>query len=177
MAITGADGPALVGQDFTYTLTVTNTGPASVTDAVLDTWLPEQLSLRAVTPTRTEDVCEQDAYQGISCKLGNLAAGQTASVVVDVTRVGARELWLGGSVWSSNYDPDYESNYVDQQMGPDTSTPADVAVKMTGPKDPAVGSNFDYVIDVTNNGPEEATSVKLNASIPEGTEFVSVSSP
>lgn len=177
LAITGADSLALVGADLSYTLTVTNAGPASVSDAVLDTWLPEQLALRSVTPSRAGDVCEQDAYQGISCKLGNLAAGETAEVVVDATRVGARELWLGGSVWSSNYDPDFESNYVERQMGPDPSTPADLAVTMSGPKDPAVGSNFDYVIEVTNNGPREATSVKLNASVPEGTEFVSVSSP
>lgn len=177
LTMTGAESLALVGQDLSYTLTVTNAGPASVSDAVLDTWLPEQLALRSVTPSRAEDVCDQDAYQGISCKLGNLAAGETVEFVVDATRVGARELWLGGSVWSTNYDPDFESNYVERNMGPDTSNPADVAVTMTGAKDPAVGSNFDYVIEVTNNGPEEATSVKVNASVPEGTEFVSVSSP
>lgn len=177
LGFAGPEGLALVGEDFTYTLTVTNAGPAAASDVVLDTWLPEQLALRSVTPTRTGDVCEQMAYQGISCRLGNLAPGETASIVIDVTRVGAREFWLGASVWSSNYDPDYESNYFDHQMGPDRSTPADLGVSMTGPKDPAVGSNFDYVIEVTNSGPEEATSVTMNSSIPEGTEFVSVSSP
>jgi len=177
MNLTGPEGLPLVGDEFTYTLTVTNAGPAAAHDVMIDTWLPEQLALRAVTPTRDGDVCEQGNYQGITCTLGSLASGETSTVAIDVTRVGARRFWMGGSTWSSNYDPDWESNYAELEAGPDKSVIADLAVSMSGTQDPPVGSTFDHVVEVTNNGPDEAKSVSLNVSLPEGTEFISALSP
>lgn len=177
MTLTRPEGLPLVGEDFSYTLTVTNSGPAPATDVVADTWIPEQLALRAVTPSRDGDVCTQGEYQGVSCTFGNLAVGETATVVVDVTRVAAREFWMGGSVWSTNSDSVYENNYVEEQVDADRSVPADISVSAKGPKDPAVGSNFDYTMVVTNNGPSPATAVSLKASLPENTDFVSATSP
>jgi uncharacterized repeat protein (TIGR01451 family) len=177
MTLTRPEGLPLVGQDFSYTMTFTNNGPAPATDVVADTWVPEQLALRAVTPSRDGDVCTQGEYQGISCTFGNLAVGETTTVVVDVTRVAAREFWMGGSVWSTNSDSVYENNYVEEQVGADTSVPADISVSADGPKDPAVGSNFDYTLVVTNNGPSPATAVSLKTSLPENTDFVSATSP
>ena len=177
MTVERPAGLPLVGDDFSYTMTVTNHGPASVGDVVADSWLPDSLSLRAITPTRDGDVCEQTEYQGISCTFGKLAVGESTTVVLDVTRVRARQFWMGGSVWSSNYDPNYENNYVEDQVGPDKSVMADLSVVMDAPKDPAVGSTFDYTVDVTNNGPDQATGVSLTASVPEDAGFVSVTSP
>jgi uncharacterized repeat protein (TIGR01451 family) len=177
MTITGPDATPLVGDDATYTLTVTNTGPAPAGDVVADTWLPQELALRGITPSRGTDVCTQDQYQGISCTFGNLAVGETATVAIDVTRVRAREYWMGGSIWSTNYDPNYDNNYAEQEVGADKSVLADIGVKLNGPKDPPVGENFDYTATVTNHGPDAATLVSLVASVPDGTEFVSATSP
>lgn len=177
MDLTGPGGLPLVGDEFTYTLAVTNAGPAAAHDVTVDAWLPEQLALRSVSPTRDGDVCEQGDHEGIMCTFGSLAAGETSAVAIDVTRVGARRFWMGGSTWSSNYDPDWESNYAELETGPDKSVIADLAVSMSGPQDPPVGSTFDHVVDVTNNGPDEAKSVSLNVSLPEGTEFISAYSP
>lgn len=177
MTLTRPEGGLLVGDDTTYALEVTNLGPAPATDVIADTWLPQELALRGLTPARSEDVCEQNEYQGITCTFGNLAVGETTSVAVDVTRVRAREFWMGGSVWSSNYDPVYDNNYVESNTEADKSVPADVSVNIEGPDDPAVGSNFDYTVTVTNHGPDEATAVSLATSVPDGTEFVSATSP
>lgn len=177
MTLTHPEQTLLVGDDTTYTLEVTNIGPAPATDVIADTWLPQELALRGITPTRSEDVCEQNEYQGITCTFGNLAVGETTTVAIDVTRVRARVFWMGGSVWSSNYDPVYDNNYVEANTEADKSVPADVSVNIEGPEDPAVGSDFDYTVTVTNHGPEEATAVSLTSSVPDGTDFVSVTSP
>jgi uncharacterized repeat protein (TIGR01451 family) len=177
MTLNGPDQSLLVGDDATYTLSVTNLGPAPATDVLADTWLPQELALRAITPARADDVCEQNEYQGITCTFGTLAVGETTEVTIEVTRVRAREFWLGGSVWSTNYDPNYDNNYVESQVAADESVPADVGVKIEGPADPAVGSDFEYAVTVTNHGPNPATAVALSSSVPDGTEFVSVTSP
>lgn len=177
MGLAGPEAMPLVGDEFTYTLSVTNAGPAAATDVMAETWLPEQLALRSLTPTREGDTCTQSAYQGITCTFGSLASGETTTVALDVTRVAARQFWLGGSLWSTNYDPNYDNNYVELEVGADKTVQADLSVDMNGPKDPAVGSSFDYTVKVTNEGPDEATSVAVNTSLPEGTEFVSATSP
>jgi uncharacterized repeat protein (TIGR01451 family) len=166
----------LVGDEFTYTMAVTNIGPAPATDAVLNTWLPEQLALRSLTGGRANDDCEQDTYGSINCTLGTLASGETATWEVAVTRVRAREFWMSVSAWSTNYDPNWENGYVEEEVAADTANPADVSVTLDGPTDPAVGSNFDYAIAVTNNGPNAATMVNLVSAVPDGTDYVTATS-
>ena len=173
------EGPSttpLVGDEFVYSISVTNGGPAPAPDAVLNTWLPEQLALRSITGGRANDKCEQDQYGGINCTLAPLASGETATFELAVTRVRAREFWMSASAWSSNYDPTFENSYVEDEVAADTRNPADVGVTLNGPTDPAVGSNFDYSIAVTNNGPNPATMVNLVSAVPEGTDYVSVTS-
>ena len=167
---------ALVGEDFDYTLTVTNHGPVAAPNVTVETWLPQELALRSITPADGAEPCTQDEYQGISCKIASMAPGETATYTIAVTRVRAREYWMGGSAWSENYDPDYENSYVEDNMAADKSTPADVGVTMTSPKDPAVGSNFDYQVVTTNHGPNPASDVFLAVGVPEGAEYVSASS-
>ena len=176
VTMTGPSTTPLVGDEFVYSFSVTNAGPAPAPDAVLNTWLPEQLALRSITGDRANDKCEQDQYGGINCTLAPLASGETATFELAVTRVRAREFWMSASAWSTNYDPNFENGYVEDEVAADTRNPADVAVTLNGPTDPAIGSNFDYAIAVTNNGPNPATMVNLVSAVPEGTDYVSVTS-
>lgn len=167
---------ALVGEDFDYTLTVTNLGPVAAPNVSVEAWLPQELMLRSIVPADGGEACEQNEYQSIVCKVTSLAPGGSASFTLAVTRVRARAYWMGASAWSDNYDPDFENSYVEDQMRADKSTPADVGVTMRSPKDPPVGSDYDYQIDVTNHGPNPAGDVSLTVGIPEGTDFVSAGS-
>ena len=47
---------------------------------------------------------------------------------------------------------------------------------MTAPEKPDVGSDFDFTITATNNGPSDANNVVLSDYVPYGTEFRSVTS-
>lgn len=167
---------ARVGDEFEYTLSVTNAGPAPAPDVFLSTYIPGELAIRSVTPSTGITSCEQDEYAGVNCQIASLAVGQTESVTVAVTRVRAREFWFGGSAYSPNSDPDYEDSYVEQAVAADTSTPADLSVRMNAPVDPAVGSNYDYTSTVTNNGPMAATSSTFQQSLPQGVTYVGATS-
>jgi uncharacterized repeat protein (TIGR01451 family) len=54
---------------------------------------------------------------------------------------------------------------------------ADLAITKTGPALAAPGSNITYNLTVTNNGPQDATSVVVTDSLPPGATLVSCSSP
>jgi uncharacterized repeat protein (TIGR01451 family) len=102
--------------------------------------------------------------------------GETETAIMALTRTKARETWISGWLDSPNYDPDYENDYVELMIEPDTANPADVAVKVEGPIDPEVGSDFTTTATVTNKGPNTAGSVQLHHSISEWMSFVSVTS-
>ena len=52
---------------------------------------------------------------------------------------------------------------------------ADLAIAKSGPASANVGQNVTYTITVTNNGPDQATGVTVNDSIPPGETLVSAS--
>lgn len=174
--LTQTGSTARVGDEFEYTVSVTNTGPAPAPDVSLGTWIPAELAIRSVAPSAGITSCEQDQYAGVNCQITSLAVGQTESVTIAVTRVRAREFWFGGSAYSPNFDPDYEDSYVEQVVPADTSTPADLGVTLDAPLDPAVGSNYDYTATVKNNGPMAASGSTFAQSLPQGVTWVGTTS-
>ncbi|MEA2446485.1 MAG: hypothetical protein QOK47_122, partial [Actinomycetota bacterium] len=111
--------------------------------------------------------------QGFNCAVGALAPGDSVDVVASLTRVKSREQWITASTWSSNVDPDYEDNYGEVQLAPDTSHPADVAVDISGPDDADIDEEVQFDIDVTNEGPMDARSVIVTDTLPYGLDYVS----
>ena len=67
---------ALAGATVRYTLTVTNQGPVTATGASLLDALPPGVDFVAATPS--QGLCEG----GVTCQLGDLAAGASATVIV-----------------------------------------------------------------------------------------------
>ena len=165
------DGPTnslLVGDSADLELRVENHGPEDATDVSVYGYLSD--ALRA---SDLDSACTQDGYGGFSCSVGSLDEGDEETFSVTVERVRAREAWTGYSVSSSNYDPNYDNNYRELYLEPDTSHPADLAVSMSGPKDPDLGDSFTYEIEVTNLGPERADAVELRDSLPFGVDVLS----
>lgn len=195
----GPETTPLVGDDFSYVIEVTNKGPSQAGDVYLSDFLPEGVAFVSATPA---DKCSYNDSQpsggkeaqsaappsaegaayypiyanGVFCNLGALATGETATVTITVTRTHAREIWNSAWVSSSNYDPNYDNNYSDVQTGPDKSKPADIGLTMTAPGKPDVGSDFDFVLTVTNGGPSQADGVVVTDYVPYGVDFKSVTS-
>ena len=178
-----------VGADFTYTLKVTNNGPSTATAVTLTNPTGYGLSFVSVAPSRAVDRCalndysepgtaapEYGGYSEVVCRLGAIEPGQSVPVEVTVNRASAYEIWNSASVQTTNYDENYENDYAYAVIAADPSVTSDLTVKMSGPEGaPLVGSQFDLVIDVTNNGPAASGDTWLSNYLPPGLEFVSAS--
>jgi uncharacterized repeat protein (TIGR01451 family) len=57
------------------------------------------------------------------------------------------------------------------------SASASIQVSVTQPQPVAAGANFDYVINVSNEGPDDALNMTLTLPLPSGVSFQSVATP
>lgn len=171
MTMTGPEGTPLVGAPVEYRMTMTNAGPAPAPDVKLGTYIPQELTLDALTAEGM--TCSEDEWGGVTCDAGTLEVDETVALTVSATRAYARDIWMSGWAETTNYDPNYENNYAELHSHPDTSEPADVSVDVTGPVEPAVGATFEQTFAIANAGPSVAHGVTLVASVPEGATYVS----
>ncbi|MGI9107393.1 MAG: carboxypeptidase regulatory-like domain-containing protein [Pyrinomonadaceae bacterium] len=87
LTMTDSPDPLLVNNNLTYTLSVTNNGPALATEVTLTDTLPAGVAFVSATPT--QGACSQ-SNGTVVCNLGNLnnAAGATVALVVTAQTAG-----------------------------------------------------------------------------------------
>lgn len=110
----------------------------------------------------------------VSCSLGTVSAGETTVITLQLRRIAARATYTSAWVGSVLNDSDYGNNYAELALEADTSNPSDVGVTIDSANNPAVGANFDYTLNVTNNGPSTTSSTTLFNPMGYGLSFVSV---
>ncbi|MDW8031028.1 MAG: right-handed parallel beta-helix repeat-containing protein, partial [Candidatus Bipolaricaulota bacterium] len=74
--------PVLVGNDLTYTITVTNLGPDTATNVILTDTLPSSVTFVSATPSQGS--CNPPVGNVITCNLGNINANNTVTITVVV---------------------------------------------------------------------------------------------
>jgi uncharacterized repeat protein (TIGR01451 family) len=105
-----ANAPAVgtTGTNLTYNLTVGNAGPLAATPATLIDTLPNGVTLQNVTPSQGN--CSSGAI--ISCDLGNLNSGSSATIKITVTPLAAGTLTNTAVVSAPQADPHPANNTV-----------------------------------------------------------------
>ena len=162
------DGKTTVvpGTTDTYTITVTNNGPDTLSSLILSDAIPPALAngLVVFTPSvGTYDVVTH-TWSGLS-----LASGQrvsfTVSGTIDPTATGSLINNVLVLPPSGTSDPNMPNNSASDT---DTLTPqADLAVAVSDGKTIVVpGSSDTYTITVTNNGPSTVSSLTLTDTVP-----------
>jgi uncharacterized repeat protein (TIGR01451 family) len=110
LSLTGAaaPNPILAGDVLTYTLKASNAGPNAVTDLTLTDTLPAGVNVIAAQPT--QGTCS--GTDTISCALGALADGATATVVITVLAEQAGSAIDTAAITSGTPDPNSANNSV-----------------------------------------------------------------
>ncbi|HJZ37721.1 MAG TPA: DUF11 domain-containing protein, partial [Solirubrobacterales bacterium] len=168
---TGPTAPVLLGSTFVYTLEVENEGPSDALENKVEDELPSEVeALKVETDTGT---CEP-AAPTIECELGTLIPGAKAVIHVTVKAIG---IPAGGAPVEntakefSPTDPTPGESTADVTVEP----AADLAVIKTAPETVPADGEITYGLHVVNNGPSDATGVKVTDPLPAGTQFVSAS--
>ena len=159
----------VAGNRLTYTVVVTNTGPAHSTDTrVIDT-LP--FGTRLVSATASNGgICNS----GILCLLGTLQVSEavTVTIVVDVDpalRQGA-VFTNTASAFSQEIQPPVP---VSGSSGTTVAELADISVQKQDLPDPAgIGGTLRYQFRVANAGPSTAFNVRVTDTLDINTTFL-----
>lgn len=99
---TDSPDPATVGGTLTYTILVTNNGPAAATTVTVTDTLPAGVTFSSASPSQGS--CAQAAGI-VNCALGTLANGASATVTIQVVPTATGALSNGVVVASAQTDP------------------------------------------------------------------------
>ncbi len=181
------DNGALVpGQALTYTVTVTNTDASNTAAgvAITDT-LPANVTFVSAASSigsgssATSAGSVSESGGSVTDDLGNLAAGQTATLTIVVMPTQAGALSDSATVTSPTTDPNPANN-----SATDTATVATVGASAAtlaitntaSPTTVTAGGIVKYTIAVTNSGGNSASNVVVTDLLPAGEHYTSGSS-
>ena len=152
------------GERISWRLTVANAGPSDAQGATVTDTLPAGIA--GVAGTGPAVACSLTG-SALTCAVGAVAAGDTATVTVTAT-VGTDivgTLHNSAIVTSSTPDPDTSNNTGNQRHHVTRS--ADISVTKTFTGSSAVpGSSVGWTVAVGNAGPSTATAVVVTDSLP-----------
>jgi uncharacterized repeat protein (TIGR01451 family) len=164
-------GPSSIalGQNITYTITVSNFGPATATGVTVTDAAPAGLTF--VSASASQGSCSGTTT--VTCSLGTLTTGPPATITLTYN-VPAN--YAGSSI--TNTATVASGN--DQVSGNNSSTATttvtsqtDLSITKSGPPSAIVGSTISYTITVMNNGAVAAANTFVNDATPSGLTFVS----
>jgi len=157
--------PVKLGDNITYTITVTNKGSETATDVSLNYTLPEGANIVSIE-TMDGGSCDVDT---INCTLPDLTPGATANVKVVVSNTQPGNLVSTVTASSNEYPTGIKK--ASKKVKPYLS------VSISDSPDPVqMQSVLHYTVDVelSHYSPSAATGVKLVTTLPSGVELKSV---
>lgn len=179
LALTKTDtpDPVVAGQVLTYRVTVTNSGPSTAANVVVEDTVPAGVSINSVSASG--GACTAgvpgDPFQPTTCGFDSIAPGASKSVTINVTvHPDTRGILHNDArAYSDTLDPDNSNNFVHSDTV--VNAEADVSVVLTDSPDPVVpGRVLTYKSAVSNAGPSTANAVRLSQTLPPEVSFRSV---
>ena len=163
-----APAAVLVGQPTTFTVVVTNHGPARVTGLVVQDLLPAGLALVLASPSQGSYVDATGAWT-----IGTLLNAQSATLTLDATVTVAGAITNRALIVARD-QPDPVASNNSAAAVVNGAANADVGVtKIADTPAPLVGNNVTFTVTVVNSGPSPATGVVVTDALPASLTLVS----
>ena len=172
--VTASVNSAAAGQQFTYTITTTNNGPAAATNVLQVAGLPANLQILDAVPSQGNSSVTTPG--AVETSFGSIASGSTASTVITVRGIAGGTASVTGLSYGGEADPNPDNNLSFTNVA--INDAPDLAVlAAAAPGSATVGQSVTYTFTVTNgSGSASATNVVVTTSdLPAGLAFVSAS--
>jgi uncharacterized repeat protein (TIGR01451 family) len=174
-AVTGADlgvtqgvsnATPNVGDTVTFTVTLTNHGPASATTVTLYDKLPSGLNFVSASPSQGSYAPATGVWT-----VGTLTNGASATLGLQATvTVSSPRTNIGRVLHSGATDPNAANN---SSAATETPQLSDLGLsQVVSNAKPNVGDTITFTVTLTDKGPKTATNVAVTDSLPAGFSFV-----
>ena len=166
VTLTDSTDPAQIGSAYSYTLTVTNGGPATV-DATASLALPSNLDLAGVQAGCT-------LASPVVCTFAAISSGATMSRVVFVNATSGTSATVTATLGGTFSDPDASDNVATETTAL-TPPPADLSISLSESVDPVLSTytSYSYTAAVTNLGPATPTNVVVTFTLSSNLTYLS----
>lgn len=167
---TAAPGTVYVGNPLTYTLVVTNHGPANATGVIVTDTLPTPVTFGSASAG-----CVLSSRRVI-CSIGALSSGSSRTITITVTPGVAAVGIITNTAVVAGAQPDSDPADNVANAATTVQPKADLVIDKTDGPDPlTMGDSLIYVLTVVNNGPSTATNVVVTDTLPAGSTVNSTS--
>jgi uncharacterized protein (TIGR03437 family) len=173
LSMTASPNPVVLGNNLTYTLTVTNSGEVKATGVTLTHTAPA--GAQPVSATTSQGMCGNPVNGVISCNLGELAAGASANLTIIVKPPATRTITASATVNGQEPEANRANNnasVTSEVDFVDLSLQNSLLVQRATP-----GSRLTYLLRVTNLVGISASNVVISAALPATVSFASCLAP
>lgn len=185
LGVTKTDSPDPVtgGENVTYSITVTNSGPDDASGVTVSDTLDATVTFVSAIFNQGNPCTTSGSPVVVTCVLGALASGNSTPGTIVVTSPTVEAVsGIANSVTVSGNEADPNSANNTAQEGTTVVPPAgpamaDLSITKLDAPDPvfSAGPDLTYTITVENAGPDPATGVTVSDSLPPGLTFQSAS--
>ena len=177
VALASSESPVVLGNDYAYTVTVTNAGPSDATSIVVTRHAPAA-GVGFVSASSNQGVTPSFSAGVVTLSLPTLNAGATATMTVKLNPLAAPGSTLIdlAAVTHQEFDPNPANNSATLTTG--VQGVSDLGITATSQQASAyVGQNISYLLSVTNQGPNDEPDAVVSWPIPGDASFDSANSP
>ena len=165
--------PILAGENITYTVTVSNSGPDSAQNVVVTDNLPGSVSYVSATPAQGS--CGHAAGV-VTCNLGIIPDAGQVNIQIIATTIASGTISNNATVTSDTSDPNPTNNAASEgtTVDPLPLQQANLGISKADSIDPImVGENITYTVTVSNSGPDSAQNVVVTDDLVGSVSYVS----